>query len=125
MHVQARDNNYNLELVTDQSESLGRIAIERAEGSLFSGLFTPSPAFASLERLFIDFEEAAGLQALSVIDELDAQISRLGLSVVVPLGQRIPVEDVQIWSDGQISFRPLGQGVNSLDAFVVTRPSKH
>jgi hypothetical protein len=125
MHVQARDNNYNAELVTGQSESLGRIKVERAEEGLFSGVFTPGPAFASVERLFSDFEEAVGLQALSVVDQLDGQISRLGLSVVVPPGQRVPVEDVQIWSDGQISFRPIGQGANGLDAFVVTRPSNH
>ena len=59
-----------------------------------------------MQFLFRDFEEAVNLQALSVVDELDAAIRALGLYIHLPDdSQRLNVYDVQIWSDGNVSFR--------------------
>jgi hypothetical protein len=116
MHLQAEHNNDKLELVNAQNESLGQIAVERAENGLVTGAFAASPFFVAVEQIFRDYEEAVNLQSLSVVDELDRQIALLGLGVALPDGPRVDVEDVQIWSDGAISFRPVGQGVSILKA---------
>jgi len=93
-------------LVTAEGQKIGQIVIERNEGDLIFGSFIPSSAFSAVQSLFRDFEEAANLQALSVIDELDAAIRTLGLYICLPDdSQHIVIDDVQIWSDGSISFK--------------------
>jgi len=120
MHVNARENGDPLELVDAQNRILGQIAIERADAELVCGSFAPSPSFAAVETLFRDYEEAVNVQSLAAVDELDAQIARLGLSVVLRTGPRINISDVQIWSDGAISFRPVGQGASLVQASATT-----
>jgi hypothetical protein len=95
-----------VQLVDRQGQHLGQITIEQIEADLVRGQFLPGPAFPSVQHLFQAFEEAVDMQALSVIDELDAAIARLGLCVSLSSdGQWMEVHDVQIWSDGSITCR--------------------
>lgn len=108
-------------LTDGKRRQIGRITIETRENDLIIGKFVPGSAFPAVEQLFRDFEAAADAQALSVVDELDAAIAALGLHLRSLDGsQRIDVQDVQIWSDGGITFRlprrtaAAGSGTKSL-----------
>lgn len=93
-------------LVNAQGQQLGQIVIERREDKLVFGRFIPGPAFPAVQHLFRQFEEAVNLQALSVVDELDAAITALDLHLRTPEdSQCIAAYDVQIWSDGSITCR--------------------
>jgi hypothetical protein len=103
MQLQAKQTVY---LVTAEKRPIGQIVIERSEEDCFFGSFTPRSAFSVVQPLFRDFEEAVNLQALSVVDELDNAIRALGLHIrLADDSQHVAVDDVQIWSDGRISFR--------------------
>ena len=103
MQLQAKQT---VDLVTAEKRSLGQVVIERSEEDCCFGSFTPRSAFSAVQPLFRDFEEAVNLQALSIVDELDEAIRALGLHICLPDGsQPVAVEDVQIWSDGRISFK--------------------
>ena len=68
-------------------------------------------------RKFQAFEEAVNSQVLALLDELDAAIAALGLHVASPDGsQCFDVRDIQIWSDGGITFR-----IYDLDAILARR----
>jgi len=95
-----------LRLLDAEQRTLGEVTVEGNENELVLGRFVPAAAFAAVADRFRAFEEAANAQALSAIDELDAAIAALGLSLVSVEGnQQIHAQDVQIWSDGGISFR--------------------
>jgi hypothetical protein len=99
-----------------QQRILGEITIERTEGDLILGTFEPAAGFVAVAGLFRDFEEAVNLQALARVDQLDAAIASLGLFLSSPDGaERFDIQDVQIWSDGSISFR---RGASSSNGFV-------
>jgi hypothetical protein len=69
-----------VDLLDTQQRLIGRMRIERREEDLLVGTFVPGPGFPGVEPLFRAFEEAADLQALHVIDELDAAIAALGVA---------------------------------------------
>jgi hypothetical protein len=70
--------------------------------------------------VFRAFEEAVNSQALAVVDELDAAIATLGLHLRSPDSpQRLDIHDVQIWSDGGITFR-----MDDLDAVLAKRAAE-
>ena len=95
-----------VQLVDRQGQQLGQIEIERREENLIFGRFVPGPAFSTVQPLFQEFEEAVNLQVLSVIDKLDTAIAALGLQVHTPgASQCLEAHDVQIWSDGSITYR--------------------
>ncbi|MBI1923028.1 hypothetical protein HYR99_02135 [Candidatus Poribacteria bacterium] len=100
-----RIENKIAELIDVKQQQMGEVTIERHEGNLILGTFVPCPAFSATEQIFQDFEEAVEVQALNVVDELDAQIAELGLHLRFPDGKRIKIHDVQIYSDGGMSFR--------------------
>ena len=60
------------QIIDSQQRHVGDIAIERSEEHLVFGRFTPGRAFSEVEHLFREFEEAANLQAVHRVDELDA-----------------------------------------------------
>jgi len=113
-----KEDEHALQLIDAQQHTLGRIAVERVDQGLFTGEFIRDPGFSTIERLFRDYEEAVNLQALTVVDRLDAQIVSLGLRAVLPEGRQVPLHDVPIWSDGAITFRSLGQDQSVLEAHV-------
>jgi hypothetical protein len=93
------------QMVDAKQRVLGQVVLEDEKDGLIFGKFVPGPAFAETEWLFRKFEEAVDSQALGVVDELDSAIADLGLELR-PLDEsgRITVHDVQIWSDGDITF---------------------
>src|SRR5437899_438739 len=99
-----------LHLRDSKQREMGQLTVERQEGDLLFAKFAPGPAFALVESLFHDFEEAVNGQALGVVDELDAAIAALGLHLLLPDGSpSLDVHDVQIWSDGGMTCRLHGQ----------------
>ncbi len=106
-----------VDLLDVQQQHIGQMRIERQEDDLLVGTFVPGPAFPSVEQLFRDFEEAVDVQALHVVDELDAAIAALGLHLRWPgTSEPMAIQDVQIWSDGAITCRLCGQSTTSAHA---------
>jgi hypothetical protein len=104
-----------IDLIDGEGRQVGRIVIERSEDDLVFGKFIPGPAFPAVQHLFREFEEAVDLQALSVVDELDAAIAALGLHLRSPdSSQRVEIRDVQIWSDGGITCRVGGPNISTV-----------
>jgi hypothetical protein len=100
------------QLLDAQEQLLGQVRVERTEADLVLGNFVPGPGFPAVQSVFLAFEKAANSQALAVVDELDAAIAALGLHLRSPDSpQRFDIHDVQIWSDGGITFR-----IDDLDA---------
>ena len=106
-----------------EQRQLGRMRIERQEEDLLSGTFVPGTAFPSVEQLFHEFEAAVEVQALHVIETLDAAIAALGLYLRWPdTREPIAVQDVQIWRDGSITCRLCEQSVALAKAASQTKP---
>ena len=109
-------------LVDTEQRQIGQMRIERQEEDLLWGTFVPGPAFPSVEQLFHEFEAAVEVQALHVIETLDAAIAALGLHLQWPdTREPIAVQDVQIWSDGTITCRLCEQSVASAKAAPQTK----
>jgi hypothetical protein len=86
--------------------AIGLVRVERLEGNVVFGGFTPGPCFATVAPLFADFIASANDQLFSVVAELDEKIAALGLALE---GAGAPaIEDVQI-GDETISFRVRGE----------------
>jgi len=101
---------------------LGQMRIERQEEDLLYGTFVPGPAFPSVAQLFHEFEAAVEVQALHVIETLDAAIAALGVRLQWPDARApIAVQDVQIWSDGSITCRLCEPSVASAKAAPQTK----
>jgi len=110
-------------LVDPIGHEIGQIEIERTEGSLIFGRFVPGPAFSGVQHLFQAFEEAVDVQALSVVEELDAAIAALGLRLYTPSdSQYIETHDVQIWSDGGVTCRVDNTTVSAKNGSLENRP---
>ena len=105
---------HSVEIIDTEQRQLGRMRIERQEEDLLYGTFVPGPAFPGVEQLFHEFEAAVEVQALHVIETLDAAIAALGLHLQWPDAREpIAIQDVQIWSDGSITCRLCKQSVAS------------
>jgi hypothetical protein len=103
-----------VDLVDAEQRHIGQMRIERQEDDLIFGTFIPGPAFHTVEPLFREFEEAADVQALHVIDELDTAIAALGLRLrCLNILEPIEIRDVQIWSNGSITCRLSSQSAPS------------
>jgi hypothetical protein len=97
-----------------EQRQLGQMRIERQAEDLLYGTFMPGPAFPNVAQLFHEFEAAVEVQALPVIETLDAAIAALGLHLRWPEAREpITVQDVQIWSDGTITCRLCAQPITS------------
>jgi hypothetical protein len=92
-----------------QNRDLGRVVIDRIEGDLVFGRFTPGSNYPEVERLFAEYIEAANEQLLSIVGELDEAIAALGLHLRSPNKTDLPaIYDVQIGAGG-INFRTRSQ----------------
>jgi hypothetical protein len=110
-------------LVDPLGHEVGQIEIERTEDSLIFGRFVPGPAFSSVQHLFQAFEEAVDVQALSVVEELDAAIAALGLRLYTPSDSGyLETRDVQIWSDGGVTCRVGSATGSAKDGSLENRP---
>lgn len=105
------------ELLDQQQRCLGRISVANIRDGLLTGTLEREDAFASVEGLFREFEEAADSQQLTRVDELDHDIAALGLRLVSSDSSHVTlVSDVQIWSDGGITCRVSLPDVLALEA---------
>jgi hypothetical protein len=121
-----QDAEQIVDLLDNQQRRIGQMRIERQEENLLVGTFVPGPDFPSVEPLFHAFEEAADVQALSVIDELDTAIAALGLHLCSPgAPEPMAIQDVQIWSDGGISCRLCGQPAASANVEFQSMSRRH
>jgi hypothetical protein len=125
MLIMSLPTSNTLELLDARHQPLGQIVVARNDQGLFVGDFTPNERFSALQSLFRDYEEAVNVQALSVVDLLDTQIAQLDLQVALPDGLRAAITDVQIWSDGAITFRPASLDEVIPDALAFDHPVKH
>jgi hypothetical protein len=115
-----------VDLLDTEQRLIGQMRIESREEDLLVGAFVPGPAFPSVEPLFRAFEEAVDVQALHVIDELDAAIAALGLRLRWPdAPEPMAIQDVQIWSDGGISCRLCGRPAASANAEFQSMSRRH
>jgi hypothetical protein len=73
-----------LYLMDAQQRRIGKVTIEQIVDNLLFGAFAPGPDFSAVADLFQQFEEAVNAQALSVVDELGADIAALGLRLCSP-----------------------------------------
>ena len=106
-----------VDLMDIEQRQIGQMRIARQEEDLLYGTFVPGPAFPSVEQLFHEFEAAVEVQALHVIETLDAAIAALGLHLQwADAREPIAVQDVQIWSDGSMTCRLCEQSVASAKA---------
>lgn len=88
-----------------QNRELGRVVIERVDGDLVFGQFTPGPHYTEVERLFAEYVEAANEQLLSRVGELDEAITVLDLHLRSAGRADLPaIHDVQI-GPSRINFR--------------------
>lgn len=107
-----------------EQQQLGQMRIERQEEDLLYGTFVPGPTFPNVEQLFHEFDAAVEVQALHVIETLDAAITALGLHLQWPDAREpIAVQDVQIWSDSTITCRLCEQPVASTKAALHAKSS--
>ncbi|NRD53694.1 hypothetical protein HRD49_08750 [Corallococcus exiguus] len=93
------------QLVDAQGNLIGRVSVS-AEGSLWSGEIDLSGAAPSLVSLFTEFEELVNDQVLSLLDEMETQVARLGPRFRIAEEEALPVEDLQIYPALRVvSFR--------------------
>jgi hypothetical protein len=112
-----------VDLVDAEQRQIGKIQVERQEDDLIFGTFLPGPAFSSVEQLSREFGEAVDLQALHVIDDLDAAIATLGLHLRCPeVMEPIAIHDVQIGSNGSITCRLCSQVIPQTDVKLQSTP---
>jgi len=98
-------SNQELSLLDGQGRDLGKVQIDRIEGDLVFGRFTPGPAYAQVEPLFAEYVEAANDQLLDIVGELDEKIAHLNMHLCsAEAGALTAIHDVQI-GDGTITFR--------------------
>jgi hypothetical protein len=97
--------NQELCLIDGQGRELGKVQIDRIQGDLVFGRFTPSPAYAQVEPLFAEYVIAANEQLLGIVGELDEKIAGLNLRLGSAESGALPaIHDVQI-GDGTITIR--------------------
>ncbi len=100
-------------LTDSAGRELGSFAIDRVDGELVLGTFTPGPDYQTVRDIFDGFAEAVECAALSVVDQFDRQIAALGIRVIVGT-HTLPTRDVQIYPDGAASFRVALAGLNGV-----------
>jgi hypothetical protein len=112
------------QIIDAQQRLVGETVIECIDKDLLAGRLIPGPEYSCLEHLFREFEEAANLQALHRVDELDAVIGGLGLHLRSLDGSRGPaIRDMQIWSDGAITCRLVDSALHEAKGTWQCRPS--
>jgi hypothetical protein len=97
-------SNQELCLIDGQGRELGQVQIDRIQGDLVFGRFTPGPAYAQVEPLFAEYVAAANEQLLGIVGELDEKIARLNLHLSSAEPGDLPaIHDVQV-GHGTITF---------------------
>lgn len=93
------------QLVDSQDNLIGVVRVS-AEGGLWSGEIDLSGTAPSIVSLFTRFEELVNGQMLSLLDDVQTEISQLGAKFLVPEQEALAVEDLQIYpAQRKVSFR--------------------
>lgn len=87
--------------------ALGAIAVDRVDGGAVLGTFRPMTGFETVAALFREFEEHVEAAALAVLPNIERRIAALGLRVGRAGEPAVATDDVQIYSDGGFSCRPV------------------
>jgi hypothetical protein len=94
--------------LTDASGTLlGGVDVAAIEHDHVLGTFCPLGTFAVVAGLFRRFEEHVEAAALAVLPEIERQIAALNLRIGRSGEPSVPACDVQIYSDGGFSCRPV------------------
>jgi hypothetical protein len=97
--------NQEVSLRDREGRDLGTVRVDRIQGDLVFGRFTPGAAYTDVEPLFAEYIAAANDQLLGIVGELDERIARLNLHLRSASPGAMPaIHDVQI-GDGTITFR--------------------
>lgn len=93
------------QLVDAQGGLIGRVRVSEEDG-LWSGDIDLSGAAPSVVSLFTEFEELVNDQVFSLLDDVQAQVARLGPRFWVAEEEAVLVEDLQIYPALRaVSFR--------------------
>lgn len=92
-------------LVDAQGNLIGLVRVSMV-GGVWSGEIDLTGSAPSIVSLFTRFEDLVNGQMLSLVDELEAEISQLGAQLLVAEGEALPVGDLQIYpAQREVSFR--------------------
>lgn len=95
-------------LVDAQGNLIGEVRVSVEEG-LGSGEIDLSGTAPSIVSIFTRFEEVVNGQMLSVLDDVETEIRKLGARFLSAEGQALPVGDLQVYPALRVvSFRPIG-----------------
>lgn len=97
----------HLTLTDADGTVLGTADIDAVDGPLLLGTFRSGPEFDRVADLFSRFEEHVEASALAVLPAIERQIAALGLRVSRQGEPDACVRDVQIYSNGGFSCRPI------------------
>jgi hypothetical protein len=96
--------NQEFSLIDGQGRDLGKVQINRIQGDLVLGRFTPGPAYGQVQSLFAEYVAAANEQLLGMVGEVDEKIGRLNLQLYSAERRAFAgMKDVQI-GNGTITF---------------------
>jgi len=99
-------NRSHLLLVDRSNKILGRITVERAEGNLRLGTFTPIDWPTNLQALFHRYDTMINEQILSALDAIEDEIDSYGFGISAEYpSEYTPIFDLQITHDNRVSFR--------------------
>lgn len=94
-------------LVDAQGNLIGAVRVS-AEGGLWSGEIDLTGSAPSIVSLFTRFEDLVNGQMLSLVDDLETYISKLGARLLVAEGDALSVSDLQIYpAQREVSFRTI------------------
>jgi hypothetical protein len=89
-----------------QGASIGEVQVTALDDQIVRGRFLPRSAYDLYKHLFRSHEEAVNQLLLSNIDEIEDQIEAIDLKLGrLENSSRVKVYNVQITTDGRISFR--------------------
>lgn len=94
------------QLIDSQNNIIGLVRVS-TEGNLWSGEIDLTGAASSVVALFTRFEVLVDMQVLSLIDEVEIEIARLGPRLLLAeSGEVLPVADLQVYpAQRKVSFR--------------------
>jgi hypothetical protein len=108
-----------LTLTQPDGTPLGVADIDSVDGPVVLGSFRPTPEFGRVSALFHEFEECVEFAALAVLPDIERRIADLGLRIQRAGEPGIRIDDLQIFTDGGFSCRPVvAAGLNG-------RPGEH
>lgn len=93
-------------LIDSQKNILAKITVSKIDGNLYIGTITDDYLPDNIRQTFLRYQEIINGQMFSLLDDIETEISRFGLAVSQPDSLKpLKIFDLQMMSDGKISFR--------------------